>query len=201
MGKGVKKKKFLNVGGNRKDIPVPSYFDGWDHILLDIDPTGNPDIVCDARELQTLDSGQFHAVYCSHNLEHYYHHELSQVLQGFRHVLKPTGFAMISVPDMESVMRTVVEQGLDLDDVLYELDNGVGILVRDVFYGWGVQMELSGQNYYAHKTGFTQKSLKAILKLNGFRYFLVQRTPFNLTVVAFLRKPSKWARDLMGLPE
>jgi hypothetical protein len=62
-------------------------------------------------------------------------------------------------------------------------------------------MELSGQNYYAHKTGFTQKSLEAILKLNGFRFFWVQRTPFNLTVVAFLRKPAKWSRDLLGLPE
>jgi SAM-dependent methyltransferase len=201
MDKGMKKKKFLNVGGNRKDIPVPSYFDGWDHILLDIDPAGNPDIVCDARELQTLEPGRFHAVYCSHNLEHYYHHELSQVLQGFRHVLKPTGFALISVPDMESVIRTVVEQGLDLDDVLYEQDDGIGILVRDVFYGWELQMKLSGQNYYAHKTGFTQKSLKAILKSNGFRYFWVQRASFNLTVVAFLRKPAKWVRELMGLPE
>jgi len=197
----MERKKFLNVGGNRKDIPVPSFFHDWDHILLDIDPVGSPDIVCDARELQTLKSRQFHAVYCSHNLEHYYHHEVPKVLQGFRHVLKPTGFAMISVPDMESVVRTVVEQGLDLDDELYELDNGIGILVRDVFYGWGLQMELSGQDYYAHKTGFSQKSLEALLKLNGFRYFWVQRTPFNLTVVAFLRKPSKWARDLLGLQE
>jgi SAM-dependent methyltransferase len=201
MFKGMKKKKFLNVGGNRKDIPVPSFFDDWDHGLLDIDPAGNPDIVCDARELQTLDPDQFHAVYCSHNLEHYYHHEVPKVLQGFRHVLKPTGFAFISVPDMESVMRTVVEKGLDLDDVLYELDNGIGILVRDVFYGWGLQMELSGQSYYAHKTGFTQKSLEAILRLNGFRYFWVQQTPFNLAVVAFLRKPAKWAIDLVGLSE
>ncbi len=62
-------------------------------------------------------------------------------------------------------------------------------------------MKLSGQNYYAHKTGFTQKSLKAILKSNGFRYFWVQRASFNLTVVAFLRKPAKWVRELMGLPE
>ena len=201
MNNEMKARKFLNVGGNRKDISVPSYFDGWDHVLLDIDPAGDPDIVCDARELRTLEPGQFHAVYCSHNLEHYYHHEVPNVLQGFCHVLKPTGFALISVPDMESVMRTVVEQELDLDDVLYELDNGIEILVRDVFYGWGLQMKSSGQDYYAHKTGFTQKSLKAVLMSNGFKHFWVQHTPFNLTVVAFLRKPSKWARDLMGLPE
>jgi hypothetical protein len=29
-----------------------------------------PDIVCDARELTTLEEGLFDAVYCSHNLEH-----------------------------------------------------------------------------------------------------------------------------------
>jgi SAM-dependent methyltransferase len=194
-----KNRRFLNVGGNRKEIPVPSCFEGWEHLLLDIDPSGKPDIVCDARELSTLEPARFHAIYCSHNLEHYYHHDLPRVLQGFRHVLKPSGFAMISVPDLGSVMRTVVEQGLDLDDVLYELDNGIGILVRDVLYGWGLQMEVSGQEYYAHKTGFTQKSLESILKQNGFKHVFVQLSPFNLAVVAFLRKPEQWARDLLGL--
>jgi hypothetical protein len=28
--------------------------DGWEHVLLDLDPKGNPDIVCDARELLRL---------------------------------------------------------------------------------------------------------------------------------------------------
>lgn len=193
-------KFFLNVGGNRKDIPVPAYFDEWEHVLLDIDPAGNPDIVCDARELQTLEPAQFHAVYCSHNLEHYYHHDVPKVLQGFRHVLKPSGFIMISVPDLEDVIRTMVERGLDLDDVLYRTDAGIPILVRDVFYGWGFQMESSAQEYYSHKTGFTQTSLEAILKRNGFKYVFVQKSPFNIIALAFLRKPEAWALNLFGLP-
>lgn len=200
MKKKTIKKRFLNVGGNRKDIPVPVYFDDWEHILLDIDPAGNPDIVCDARELQTLESAQFHAVYCSHNLEHYYHHEVPKVLRGFRHVLKPSGFAMISVPDLEDVMHTMVNRKLDLDDVLYKTDIGVPILARDVFYGWGFQMETSGQEYYSHKTGFTQTSLEAILKRNGFKYVFVQKSPFNIIALAFMRKPETWARNLFGLP-
>ena len=199
MSKVLKKKKFLNVGGNSKDIPVPSYFDGWEHLLLDIDPVGKPDIVCDARELATLEPNQFHAVYCSHNLEHYYHHEVPKVLQGFRHVLKQSGFAMINVPDLEDVIRAMIERGLDLDDVLYKTDSGIPVLVRDVFYGWGIQMETSGQEYFAHKTGFTQNSLEAILKQNGFKYVFVQKSLYNISAVAFMRKPEAWARDLLGL--
>src|SRR6266446_7887238 len=46
-----------------------------------------------------LAASQFDAVYCSHNLEHYYRHDGATVLRGFLHVLKPDGFAEIKVPD------------------------------------------------------------------------------------------------------
>ena len=62
--------RVLNVGGASKQIPIPAYFNGWEHLLLDVDPRGSPDIVCDARLLTTLPAGQFDAIYCSHNLEH-----------------------------------------------------------------------------------------------------------------------------------
>ena len=60
-------RRVLNVGGANKDTPIPPHYDGWEHLLLDIDPRGKPDIVCDARELQSLEGGQFDAIYCSHN--------------------------------------------------------------------------------------------------------------------------------------
>ena len=62
-------KRVLNVGGNNKGIPLPPQYAEFEQTLLDIDPRGSPDIVCDARNLTTLDGGQFDAVYCSHNLE------------------------------------------------------------------------------------------------------------------------------------
>jgi hypothetical protein len=31
----------LNVGGNNKEIQIPSQYNGWQHILLDIDPRGD----------------------------------------------------------------------------------------------------------------------------------------------------------------
>ncbi len=43
---------------------------------------------------------------------------------------------------------------MDLDDILYSSAAGP-ITVRDVVYGWGKQIEDSGVDFYAHKTGFS----------------------------------------------
>ncbi len=66
----------LNVGGNNKNILLPQIYAGWEHILLDIDPAGKPDLALDARLLGTIAPAQFDAIFCSHNLEHYYRHEV-----------------------------------------------------------------------------------------------------------------------------
>jgi hypothetical protein len=81
-------KRVLNVGGHDKRIPLPPQYAGFEQLLLDIDPAVAPDILCDARELSKLESGQFDAVYCAHNLEHYYRHDVPKVLAGFLHVFK-----------------------------------------------------------------------------------------------------------------
>ncbi|MBX9746907.1 MAG: hypothetical protein K2X34_08400 [Hyphomonadaceae bacterium] len=51
--------RILNVGGGHKGIPLPPQFASFEQVLLDIDPRGRPDIVCDARKLDTLESSQF----------------------------------------------------------------------------------------------------------------------------------------------
>ena len=160
-------RQVLNVGGNNRDIKLPSIYDGWSVVLLDIDPRGSPDVVCDARELSTLPSSQYDAVYCSHNLEHYYRHDVAKVLAGFLHVMKDDAFAHIRVPDMAELMRVVHEKNLDIDDYFYQSPAGP-ITVRDVIYGYGAEIESSGNDFFAHKTGFTEKSLLAALQRAGF---------------------------------
>ena len=81
-------RKVLNVGGGSKGIEIPDYYNGWQHDLLDIDPRGNPDLCCDARELYQTAPRVYDALYCSHNLEHYYLHEVPGLLLGFKMVLK-----------------------------------------------------------------------------------------------------------------
>lgn len=192
-------KKVLNVGGNNKAIALPPQYAEFEHLLLDIDPKGAPDIVCDARKLDTLEASQFDAVYCSHNLEHYYRHDVPRVLAGFQHVLKEDGFAQIRVPDIEAVMKLTVERGLDIEDVLYQSPAGP-IMVLDVFYGYSVEIERSGQDFYAHKTGFTQKSLLKALRAAGFVKIYSLLGHLEINALAFKREPDLAVRALFKLP-
>jgi hypothetical protein len=192
-------KRVLNVGGGNRGIALPPVYQGWEHVLLDIDPRGGPDVVCDARELRTLKPAQYDAVYCSHNLEHYYRHDVPKVLAGFRHVLKESGFAEIRVPDLAELMQTVVRRGLDVDDLLYQSPAGP-ITVRDVLYGLGAEIERSGNDFWAHKTGFTKKSLTAMLVRCGFPIVYNGTGNFEVAAFAFKTPPIEEIRLLLNLP-
>lgn len=186
-------KKVLNVGGGSKSIAIPSYYSGWQHDLLDIDPRGNPDVVCDARELALLKGGEYDAVYCSHNLEHYYRHHGLKVVKGFLHMLKEDGFAEIRVPDIAQVIRELREHQLELDDLLYESPAGP-ITAHDVLYGLQAEIESSGQDFYAHKAGFTPKSLERMLAEGGFRKVFFSNDE-HLAVHAFAFKTEPTAKQ------
>ncbi len=192
-------RKVLNVGGGSKAIPIPAHFDGWVHDLLDIDPAGGPDLVCDARELTRLPAAVYDAIYCSHNLEHYFRHDLPRVLAGFLHILKPGGFADIRVPDMKSVFFNMLKRGLDIDDALYETPAGP-VTVNDVIYGLGRQIAQSGQDFYAHKNGFTDRSLASALRSAGFASVFMGSRPYEITAIAFKSAPTPEQRLMLGLP-
>ena len=188
----LQKKKFLNVGGGNKNTAIPDLYNNWEHLLLDIDKSVEPDVLCDARELTSRPAAEFDAIYCSHNLEHYLRHEGLKVLKGFLHVLKEDGFVHIKVPDIQQVMRTVIEKNLDIGDVLYPSSVGP-ITVRDVMYGYEKQIEETGQDYYAHKTGFSPKSLQKFLFQAGFPNVAIieNRNHWEIIAVAFKSTPSE----------
>lgn len=190
----------LNVGGGNKNIPISEHFQNWRHLLLDIDPGGGADIVMDARKLSNLPKEQFDAIYCSHNLEHYFKHEVASVLSGFYHVLKPDGFAEIYVPHMRNVLKHFIDTGMEIDDVLYTTSNGP-ITVLDVIYGCGKQIEVTGADFYAHKTGFTETSLKTVLKCAGFAHVWTSETTdtFAIGALAFKQNPTPSQFSLLGL--
>jgi ubiquinone/menaquinone biosynthesis C-methylase UbiE len=192
-------KKVLNVGGNNKSIPLPPQYAEFEHLLLDIDPRGEPDLVCDARKLATLDAGQFDAIYCSHNLEHYYRHDVKKVLNGFLHVLNENGFAHIRVPDIQEVMRITMERNLDIDDFLYQSSAGP-IMVSDVLYGYSVEIERSGQDFFGHKIGFTQKSLEKALQNAGFHKIYTTTRNLEVVALAFKGIPDSYTSSLFDLP-
>ena len=193
------RRRVLNVGGGNKRIAIPDYYEGWEHVLLDIAPGPDVDVVGDARMLSDHPAQQYDAIYCSHNLEHYFRHDCVKVLDGFAHVLKPSGFADIRVPDIDSVFRAYVERGIDIDDVLYQSPGGP-ISAHDVVYGWGLEIERSGVDFYAHKRGFTVQSLQLALVAAGFMSFIkASREHFELQALAFKEQPTEAQAALFGL--
>lgn len=190
---------FLNVGGGSKQVPVPAYYASWKHVLLDVNPAGGVDIALDARDLRPLPAASFDAVYCSHNLEHYYSHEVPLVLAGFMHVLKRHGFVELRVPDLAAVMREALTRDLDIEEALYTSPAGP-ISVRDVLYGLGSEIA-RGNVYYAHRTGFTERSLRRALAAAGFEHVfaLAPMGVLELRVAAFPEPPAAAERELLKL--
>jgi hypothetical protein len=178
----------LNVGGGPGRV-LPLVFRGWRQVLLDIDAGVQPDIVLDARRLSTLPPAGYDAVYCSHTLEHFYGHEVAGVLAGFRHVLKPHGFAEVAVPDLGALARDLAAAGGDLDARWYDCPTGP-ITFHDVLYGWSEQLQ-RGNLYYAHHCGFDARRLTSALQRAGFSKVYVEAANLELRAVAFLKPPSR----------
>jgi len=181
--------RVLNVGGNSKQIPIPDHYRGWNHLLLDIAPGPEVDVLLDARKLSDYHGDKFDSVYSSHNLEHFYPYDVPKVLSGFMQVLKPGGFVDVRVPDLNSVLQAVVERGMELDDVLYVSPAGP-ISAHDVIYGWGAEIERSGVDFFAHKRGFSAKSLSLALEKAGFVQVRTEVSNFEVRALAFKTDPA-----------
>lgn len=177
--------RVLNVGGNSKLIPLPPHYAGWENLLVDIEPRGNPEIVGDARELECHVSGQFDAIYCSHNLE--------------VHARWSPRYARIPARAEGRWIRGNPHPGRRIGDAARGGNRnrhrgralhvtGGPITARDVLYGYATEIERSGQDYYAHKTGFTNKSLAQTLHAAGFKQAFLMRVPIDFELRAFAFK-------------
>ena len=169
-------------------------------MLLDIDPAVEPDICMDARELRDRPDleGRFDAVYCSHNLEHYHEHEVKDVLRGFYYVLTDDGFVDVRVPDILAVMVQVCKNDLDMDSVLYKSPAGP-IRVCDVLWGWAKEIERSGQPWFGHRTGFSERTLGLALAKAGFRRIFVDSRRYEAKALGFKRAPTPAQLDVLGV--
>ncbi len=135
--------------------PLPPWLFGYEEVRLDIDSQHNPDIV--ASMLDMGDIGPFDGIFCSHALEHLYPHEVGQALAEFQRVLRPGGFALVFVPDLEGVSPT--------DEPLFVSPAGP-ISGLDLYYGF--RPMLAANPYMAHKTGFISATLAQQFETAGF---------------------------------
>lgn len=165
----------------------------WREIRLDIDPNVEPDFIASITDMHVISDVMVDAVYSSHNVEHLYPHEVEVALREMRRVLKPDGFVLIKVPDLQAVARHVADG--KLEDPLYFSTMGP-IAPLDILYGHR-QSWANGNTFMAHRTGFTGSTLASALIGVGFAAVLVQREPdaFALTAVGFPTTPSQHALE------
>jgi len=178
-------KKLLHVGCGPKTLAnIPVRFDPteWEEIRLDIDPSVKPDITGSTTNMSAVETASMDAVFSSHNIEHLYPHEVPLALAEFRRVLKPTGFLVVTCPDLQEVARLVAEG--KLTETAYHSPAGP-IAPIDILYGHRASMA-RGNLFMAHRCGFTMKALLGTLKAAGFRAIAGKRRTkaFDLWAVA-----------------
>ena len=160
-------KSFLHVGcGQKRKGQTTRGFatDDWREVRFDIDEAVQPDIVGTIADMTAVDSESFDAVFSSHNIEHLFPHEVVPALREFRRVLKPDGFAVVTCPDLQSVARLIAED--KLIEPAYTSPAGP-ISPLDILYGHRASLA-RGQHYMAHKTGFTESSLRRCFAEAGY---------------------------------
>jgi protein O-GlcNAc transferase len=144
---------------------------GWHEVRFDIDAGVDPDIVGDMIDMKEVKRESVDAVWSSHNLEHVFAHQVRVVLREFFRVLRPNGFVLISVPDLQEVAK-VVATG-NLEDPFYEAEAGP-VAAIDVMYGHSASIA-RGNEFMGHRTGFTAATLSKRLEDAGFRDVRVTR--------------------------
>ena len=156
----------LHVGcGPKRLAQTPFRGLDWQEIRLDINPAVDPDVLGTMTDMGGVQAGSVDAVFSSHNIEHLYPHEVPLALAEFRRVLKSSGFALITCPDLRSVCQLVAEDRLT--EAAYTSPAGP-IAPIDILYGHRSAMQ-SGNLYMAHRCGFTEKVLNATLQAAGFQ--------------------------------
>lgn len=178
-------KRLLHVGcgpANPANLPPLFRTTDWQEVRLDIDPTCAPDIVGSMTDMATVETGSFAAVFSSHNLEHLYPHEVPRALREFCRVLATDGFALLTMPDLQSVAVLVAQD--KLEDIAYESPGGP-IAPLDMLYGHRPSLA-RGNLFMAHRTGFTAKTLTKALFAAGFAQVAVRRDgQFGLWAIAY----------------
>jgi len=182
-------KTVLNVGcGYPLRQKLHRHFHGpaWREIRLDLDPAVQPDIVCSITDISPVGADSVDAVWSSHNLEHLQRHEVPLALAEFIRVLKPHGFLLLTLPDLQQVARLVVEDRLE--DSAYISQSGP-ITALDMIFGHAASLA-RGNQLMAHRTGFTARTLYKLLTEAGFVEVALRRgASFDLWATGY--KPGR----------
>jgi predicted SAM-dependent methyltransferase len=132
------------------------YLPGFIHI--DIDKHPHIDHYSNIDKLPMLKNNSVGLIYTCHAFEYYDREQAKEVLREWHRVLKTKGVLRIAVPDFEKI----VEVYKTYKDIEHQ-----GIL-GPLFGKWEINKKNKKPECIYHKTTYDFKSLKNILKENGF---------------------------------
>jgi len=132
-------------------------------------------------------------LWSSHNIEHVFHHEAADVCAGFAHVLKKTGWAIVTCPDINTAIQFAAKHGID--GVMYQSSMGP-ITPRDIIFGHQKSIQ-QGNDYMAHRNGFDLKSLRDAFLRGGFSNIYGERRGRNLWFIAGKSGDTDKARGML----
>jgi len=192
-------KKLLHIGCGPKTILQIKGFDSsnWQEIRFDIDPSVKPDVIGTLTDMSALESESVDAVFSSHNIEHLYPHEVPLALKEIFRVLKPSGFLLLTCPDIQSVSEMVAKD--QLTEPLYNSAAGP-ISAIDILYGHRGFIA-QGNHFMAHRCGFTFKVLTGSIIAEGFKTIIGRRDQKNyaLWAMAFKAENNEIDKDALAL--
>lgn len=189
----MKEINILNVGCGYTHVP----YSDIKETRLDIDKNVKPDIILDLRKLKKLPKSKYDAVWSSHVLEHFYEHELPEVIRGIKHVLKSNGILIAMVPDLKALFNEVVSKKMSINDVIYM--SGMGpVRPRDMLYGFQPQVA-TGNVFYSHKTGFDAKTMQDTLIANGFKKVYMSEENLQINAIACKSSLPSWTEKYMNI--
>jgi len=157
----------LHVGcGHKRRERTTRGFQGdeWQELRLDIDPSVAPDILGSMTDMSGVAGESVDAVFSSHNLEHLFPHEVPVAMAEFLRVLRPTGFAVATCPDLQAICALVAED--KLLEPAYVSPAGP-ITPLDMLYGHRASIA-AGNIFMAHRCGFTLRALTGSFLAAGF---------------------------------
>lgn len=175
-------KTVLHTGcGPKRPNALPEMFPHreWDEIRLDLNPQVRPDYIADITDMPIIHTASVDAVFSPHNLEHLYAHQVPSALKEFKRVLRPGGFAVIVVPDLQ-LAAELISKGQS-DKKLQDTKAGP-VTPLDIVYG--LRGAVEHKDDLLHKTGFTAETLRAALEQAGFARIQVNREPRGLSLWA-----------------
>ena len=192
-------KTFLHVGCGLQNKSSCFGFnnDNWKEIRLDIDKKVNPDIVGSLTDMKSVETGSVDAVYSSHTIEHIFPHEVPIALREFYRVLKEDGMVVIACPDLQSVCEAVAKDKL-LEPIMKSPSGPIAPI--DILYGFR-KFIARGNEYMAHKGGFTYSTLDKAFYEAGFKVRVGGRSGVcSLYLVAFKQKKSEEEVKKIAIP-